>query len=146
MLCSFSLLNTPQILAQKKPTNYEVEILRNIGKDTREFNSKLSFGEDGLKIVSSRDATVYSEMKYSDIQTAEYSYSKKPAVSTATKIIVSAFFPLISLPLYFLRKKIHWMTIKTDSDFAILKLERDNYKQIKAELEKRNIKIENIKE
>jgi hypothetical protein len=146
MLLVFITMAVAPIIAQKKPTTYEVEILRNEGKDTREFNSKLNFGDEGFKIVSSRNATLYVEMNYADIQTAEYSFAKKPYTSKAATVIISTLFPLAAVPLFFMRKKLHWLTITTDKNFTILKLEGDNYRQIITELEIRNIKVEKLKE
>jgi hypothetical protein len=128
-------------LAQTSPSSYEVEVYRNEGKDTREFNSILTFGDQSFKMVSSRDGTVYKEIKYTDIKAVEISYSPKPKYKSE---IAQAI--LVSLDPHYWAKKsnIRWLTVLTGNDFAVLKLEKDNHRLIKAEFGIRKIQVEVI--
>src|SRR5688572_24104923 len=67
---------------------YEVEMLANPnagGKDTREVNAVLIFEKDGIKIQSRRSKEIFKEFRYSDIRSAEHSYSRNALFRTSNK-------------------------------------------------------------
>ncbi len=133
--------------AQTSPSIYEAEILKNPnrgGKDTREVNAVLEFGKETLKITSRRKKEIFKEFKYSDIKYIEHSYSKTPLVTAATRTAVLAL--LTGLPLFFSENEKHWLTLGTDSDFAVLKIENDNYRLLKMEFLVRNFEVINVNE
>ena len=84
------------------------------------------------------------EFNYKDVKSADYSFSKKPMWKTGA--VTAIFIGVFALPIFFMKSKSHWLTVRTEKDYAILKLEGDNYRQILAELETHNIKVETIKE
>jgi len=142
-LLAIFLVSAAAVFAQQNQRRYEAEMLRNEGKDTREFNSIVTFGSESMKVVSSRDAAVYKEIKYADVKSAEISYSAFPQFgSEFARAILLALDPH-----YWSQKpRKRWLTVMTGDDFLILKLEKDNYKLIKAELEIKKIKVEVISE
>jgi hypothetical protein len=130
------------VFAQNK---YEVEILMNPNrgsKDTREVNSVIIFEADKVVVKSRRKNEIFKEIKYSDLKSAEHTYSKRPwlseAIGSAALTIATGF------PLHFGRDEKNWLTVIGESDFFVLKLENDNYRQIKAEFEIRKVKVETI--
>lgn len=143
LLFIFFLFGVLPIFAQQNANRYEAEMLRNEGKDTREFNSILTFGKESFKVVSSRDSTVYKEIKYNNIKSAQISYSPIPYFKSAIAPAI-----LVGLnPHYWSQKaNIRWLTVATGDDFIVLKLEKDNHKLIKAEIEIRKIKVEVVAE
>jgi hypothetical protein len=77
-------------------------------------------------------------MKYSDITAGEYTFGKSPRVSAA--LLVSPLF-------LFSSSKSHWLTVKSRNDYVLLRLDKNNYKLVIAELEKRvGIKVESVGE
>jgi hypothetical protein len=65
---------------------------------------------------------------YNEIASGEYTFGKSPRV--AAGLLVTPFF-------LFSNSKSHWLTIKTaNGDYALLRLDKGNYKLVMAELEK----------
>lgn len=150
LLLIILVAQVPFGLAQAKPNRYEVEILTNPNpgkKDTRQVNAVLVFDAEVLRIQSRRNNEIFKEFKYSEITSAEHSYTKKPffSVSRGTAIALTAF---TGLPFFLLpgRKEKHWLTIVSDTDFAVLKIENDNYRMIKNECLVRKIDITSFNE
>jgi hypothetical protein len=133
-------------LAQSAP-RYETEMLRNPnkgGKDTRQVNAVLVFESDALKIVSRRKNEVFKDFKYADIKYVEHSYSKTPIPSAVTRSrILSVLF---SDALMFPRKEEHWLMILTETDFAVLKIENDNFRLLRMEFAVRDFDVANVNE
>ncbi len=132
--------------AQNSPT-YEVEILMNPnkgGKDTREVNSVLTFEKDSLKIISRRKNQVFKEFNYSHITTVEHSYSKDALFSAAAKTTIMML--MTGLPLFYTQNEKHWITILSENNFAVLKVENDNYRLLRNEFLIRNLPLEDVNE
>jgi len=45
-----------------------------------------------------------------------------------------------------MKKKQHWLTVKTENDYAVMKLDKDDFRQIKAELETHHITVTTVDE
>jgi len=137
-------------IAQTRANKYEVEILRNPnagGKDTREVNAILIFEKDGIKVQSRRKSEVFKTFSYANIDRVEHTFSKKPKFSISDGMAV-AMTVLTGLPIFLLTrtKEKHWLTIVSDDDFAVLKIENDNYRLIKLEFATKKIEVANINE
>lgn len=129
---------------------YEVEYLTNPNpgkKDTRQVNAILNFGGDKLQIRSRRSNELFKEFKYADIISVEHSYKKKPMFSLSTGSAI-ALTVMTGLPVFLIPrgKERHWLNIVSDSDFAVLKIENDNYRMIKMECLIRDLKLTNVNE
>jgi hypothetical protein len=134
--------------AQSSLNRYEVETLMNPnkgGKDTREVNAVLVFEKDSVKIISRRKKNlVYKDFNFKDIKYVEHSFSKTPFMSAATK---AAFFTLVTgFPLFYSENEKHWLTLVTGNDFAVLKIENDNFRLLKNEFMIRDFDVININE
>ncbi len=141
------LLLSQTAFAQTAPSRYEAEMLKNPnkgGKDTREVNAILVFEKDVLKILSRRKKEVYKEFKYSAIKYIEHSFSKAPLPSAVTHSAILTL--LFSDPLLFPRKEKHWLTILSEDDFVVLKIENDNYRLLKMEFLVRDLDLMEINE
>jgi len=135
--------------AQTSPNRYEVETLANPNKgrkDTREVNAVLIFERDGLKIQSRRSNEIFKEFKYSEIKTADHSFSKKLSFTPSAGMI--ALSVMTGLPFFLLptRKEKHWLVLTTNNDFAVLKIENDNYRLIRLELLTKKVDLADIDE
>ena len=151
-LIMLSLLLLPmRVLPQAPgPILYEVEVLKNPnagGKDTREVNAVLIFENDRIKVQSRRSKEIFKELMISDIRAVEHSYSKKPIFSPLMAAAI-AFSVVTLLPvfLFAIKKDKHWLTVVAGENFAVLKIENDNYKLIRTEFIARNIPIVDIDE
>lgn len=125
-------------------TTYQVEALVTKGSDTKEENSTITFGEKSFKVVSRKGGKVLKEFNYADVKAAEYSFAKKPLWKTGA--VAAIFIGVFALPIFFMKSKSHWLTVRTGSDFTVLKLEKDNYRQIQAEFETHGVKVETVTE
>jgi hypothetical protein len=115
----------------KNPIFSEIKILLPNGEKSKETSVIVTFYDDSLYIVS-KDKSLEKNFKYSEIQGAEYSYSKNPRWKTGLGLGAASFlFPpllLVAIPVGFTKHRRHWVTIKTDKDFAVLKLSKSSRK------------------
>lgn len=137
-------------LGQTAGADYEVELLTNPNagrKDTREVNAVLVFEKDGIRIQSRRSSEIFKEFRYSDIRSAEHSYSRKPKSQMSERTML-ALTLLSGMPLFLLakEKEKHWVIVATDDDFAVMKIENDNYRLIRMEFIVKKVGIVDIDE
>ena len=143
-------LITASAFAQTAP-RYEVEILKNPNagkKDTREVNAVLMFEKDSIKIQSRRSKEVFKEFKYSDIRSAEHAFSNNsPWRMSSGKVVALSLLTGSPLLLLLAREKEkHWLLVALDDDYAVMKIENDNYRLIRMEFIVRNVGIVDIDE
>ncbi|CAN5572166.1 MAG: hypothetical protein ACR2M8_09410 [Pyrinomonadaceae bacterium] len=137
---------TSQIALARVSSTFKVETLVSEGKKSKEVNSTLNFGDKSFRLVSNKPGLVSKEMTYSEIKTADYSYSKKPLLSTGGAVAMAILTGLIVLPFLFMKKKQHWLTVRTDNDYAVMKLDKENFRQIQSEFEIKKVKITTLNE
>ena len=138
------------VFGQTGATPYEVELLRNPNagrKDTREVNAVLMFEKDGIRIQSRRSKEIFKEFRYSDIRSAEHSYSRKSKFQMSERTML-ALILLSGMPLFLLarEKEKHWVIVATDDDYAVIKIENDNYRLIRMEFIVKKVGIVDIDE
>ena len=112
----------------------KVELLVPSGEKIRERGVRLRFMQDELQIETNADQKIVKTFKYAEIEDAEYSYSENPRWKTGLGLgAASILFPpliLVALPLGFSKHRRHWLTVRTGSDFAVLKISKSNRKLI----------------
>lgn len=141
------LSGTLSLFAQQNASLYEAELLSNPnkgGKDTREVNAVLVFEKDSVKVISRRSKQVFKEFGYKEIKTVEHSFSKNPFMTDDTREMI--LLALSGASLWLQKEEKHWLTIVGESDFAVLKIENDNYRLIKNEFSIRKFAVVNINE
>ncbi|MBP6004085.1 MAG: hypothetical protein KA746_11675 [Pyrinomonadaceae bacterium] len=144
-----TVLSATSGFAQTAPKVFAVELVVTKDKKSVETDADLTFSETSFKIVP--DKTSFSgstvEINYADVKSADHSYSKKPMLSiggaVATAILIGAIF---AVPFLFIKKKKHWMTVRSDDKYAVIKLGDRNFRQIVAEFETRGVKVADLKE
>lgn len=142
---AFIFATTPFALA----ADYDVEMVVPDGKKSKETDATLRFKETNLEVAVEKTAFMQhsKNFAYTDIKVADYSYSKKPMLSgggaIATALLVGFIF---ALPFLFIKKKNHWISLQTDKEFAVLKLDGSNYRAIMAELQTKGVKVNEVKE
>lgn len=135
---------------KENPVFKEIEMLVQNGDDVDEKSVVITFSETALEIRA-KNAANSKTFKYSDIETAEYSYSKNPRWKTGLGLgAASIVFPpllLVAIPLGFSKHRRHWVTVKTADDYAVLKLSKSSRKIFMPTFEtKTGVKIEAIGE
>jgi hypothetical protein len=114
---------------QTPPDVFEgLELVRPEGDHTRETDVRLFFNADSMTIVSKSGGPALKQWKYSEIRSAEYSYSKNPRWKTGLGLgAASVLFPpliLVAIPIGFTKHRRHWVTLRTADDFAVLKVSK----------------------
>ncbi len=103
-----------------------IQLIQPNGEKLRETSVRVVFDEDAMRVVSRSGGAVLKEWKYGTIKSAEYSYTKNPRWKTGLGLGAAAivFPPLlfIAIPLGFSKHRRHWVTIRTDNDYAVLKV------------------------
>lgn len=139
-----SLFAVTTLFAQTPPNVYDVELVVPEGKKSVETDADITFDVNSFKVVPDKPkyASSAKEFAYTEIKNADHSYSKKPMLSgggaVATALLVGFIF---AIPFLFIKKKKHWMTVRTEKDFAVIKLGDKNFKQIVAEFETHGVKV-----
>ena len=139
-------------VAQTSNRTFAVELVVTKDKKSIETDADIIFGEKTVKIVPDKASLNREtrEFAYGDIRFADRSYSKKPLFSVGggltTVVLTSLIVPFIAVPFLFIKKKKHWMTVRTEGDYAVLKLGDRNFRQIAAEFETHGVKVSELKE
>lgn len=130
-------------------TDYDVEMVVQDGKKSKETDAVLRVNESNFQIVIEKTKFKSNEktFNFNDIKVADYSFSKKPMLSgggaIATALLVGFIF---ALPFLFIKKKNHWLSIQTEKEFAVLKLDSSNYRAILADLNTHGVAVKEVKE
>jgi hypothetical protein len=141
------IVTTPFVLAAD--STYKVEQVVTDGKESKETDAILTIKTETVSVMPDKNKfkAAGKEFAFSDIKTADYSYSKKPMLSgggaIATALLVGFIF---ALPFLFIKKKNHWLSVQTEKEFAVIKLDGSNYRQIVAEFETHGVKVNTVNE
>lgn len=131
------------IFGQNSAT-YEVEIMLSKGagkRDTREVNAVVVFEKETVKIKSRRNSEVFKEFKYAEITEVQHTFARSPKGKISSRdlaITVLTGFPVF---LFNRKKERNWVTVFGAENFAVVKTENDNYRQLLAEFAVRKVKI-----
>ena|SRR5687767_3139952 len=103
-----------------------IELMEQKGDGLRETSVRVVFGEEKMQVLSRSTGAVIKEWSYDKIKSAEYSYTKKPRWKTGLGLgAASIAFPLlliVAIPIGFTKHRRHWVTVRTEDDFAVLKV------------------------
>ena len=109
-----------------------VKLVVNKDGKFRQESASLTFEDEKLTIDGKKGSS--KQFPYTRIVSAEYSYSKNPRWKTGVGLSAAAILLpplwLISIPIGFTKHRRHWLTIRTDDDFAVLKLRKGNRKHL----------------
>ncbi|MEP7214578.1 MAG: hypothetical protein ABI791_15995 [Acidobacteriota bacterium] len=149
MFLAISIFAVTSAFAQTAGKVYDVELAISEGKKTIETDADITFNETSFTVMPDK-ANFKSAAKtfnYKDIKQADQSYSKKPMLSGGGAIAIALLVGFIfALPFLFIKKKKHWMTVQSGSEFAVIKLGDNNFRQIAAEFETHGVKVNDLKE
>jgi hypothetical protein len=103
-----------------------IEMLSTDGGRIVERSVRVEFREQSMAVIGINGGAVLKEMRYADIVSAEYSYTKNPRWKTGIGLGAAAFvFPplfLVAIPVGFTKHRRHWVTVRTGDDFVVLKV------------------------
>jgi hypothetical protein len=138
-------ITTPFALAQTK-ASFKVETLVSDGKKSKQEKSILGFFDTSFNVSMEKTEVKIKEFNYADIKAADYSYAKKPLFSTTKTVVGAVLLGPLFLVTLFIKKKQHWLAIRTESDYVVMKLDNDNFRQVISEFEIRKVKVETVNE
>lgn len=132
---------TPNLFAQTRGAQdaevfEKVEMLVVRGDKAETVSVRLRLAADALTVESRKDGGVLKRFAYKEVKSAEYSYSKHPrwkaGVGTAAgSLALGPLFILalpVAIPLAFSKAKRHWLTIRGERDYVVLKLDKNSRK------------------
>jgi hypothetical protein len=128
ILVFFSFVTPTLGLGDTAPATFfeNIELMEPNGDNLRETAVRVEFGDKSMRVVARSGGAVFKEWNYEDIKSAEYSYTKNPRWKTGMGLgAAGLLFPpllLIAIPVGFTKHRRHWVTIRTDKDFAVLKV------------------------
>jgi hypothetical protein len=104
------------------------------GEKTKQVDVTISYAADTFQVLDKNSRKPLKEFPYKSFTGGEYSYSKSPRWKSG--VFISPFLFLSS-------GKKHWLLVKTADEYAMLRLDKNNYKLIIAEWEtKTGLKVE----
>ncbi len=146
LIFSIILVTTPLTVLSQASPSFKVDTLVSDGKKSKEVDSSLAFGETSFKLTNKKSGLVIKEFEFEEIKAADYSYAKKPLVSTTQAVVGTILLGPLFLVTLFVKKKQHWLAIRTESDYVVMKLEKDSFRQITNEFEIRKVKVTTVNE
>ena len=145
VLASMILTFSQMTLAQTART-FRIQATVPSGKKSKEVSANMTFGPDSVTIGSQKAGVLNKEFNYSDVRSVDYSYSKKPLLSTGGAVAMAILTGLIVIPFLFVKKKQHWLTVRTENDYVVMRLDKGNFRQIQSEFEIKKIKVTTLDE
>jgi hypothetical protein len=131
------------LAATSGPDSYrDVRLVEKDGSKTKMTEVMLRLEEEALVITPDpADSSRLATIPYRNIKSAVYSYSKSPRWKTGAGVAVAV--GIFAIPIFFMKGKKHWLTVQGRENFAVLQLDKRNYKMIVASLETRaGVKVE----
>ena len=127
MVTAIAILIVCEALAQSTPQAFPgAKLNLQVGEKKKEIDATLRYDPSDFVVVDKKSEVAVKTFSYANIKNAEYSYSKSPRWKSA--ILVSPLFLLSS-------GKKHWFMVKTDDDYAVIQLDKNNYKLVLAAFE-----------
>jgi len=132
------------LLAQTASDQFhKVKLMVNTGERPAETDVVLRLEQDRVSIRSKRGGADLKTFPYTTIKSAEYGYSKSPRWKSGIGAAVAV--GVFALPIFFMKGKKHWLTLQTADDYAMLRLDKANYKIILPAFETRSgVKVETV--
>ncbi len=124
---------------------HKIKLLVNTGTKPAETDVTLRLENDRVVLTARDGGAELKSLPYKHIKSAEYSYSKSPRWKSGIGAAVAV--GLFALPIFFMKGKKHWLTVHGEGDFALLRLDKNNYKIILPAFEARSgVTVETVAE
>jgi hypothetical protein len=115
---------------------HNAKLMVSTGEGTTPTDSIITLDNDTFTVRSKKGGATLKTLPYTCIKSAEYSYSKSPRWKSGA--VAALAVGVFALPLFFMKGKKHWLTIGGEGDFALLQLDKSNYKIILPAFEARS--------
>jgi hypothetical protein len=110
------------------PQFHNVKLMVSTGSGTEPTESIIVLDQDTFVVRAKNGGATLKTLPYARIKSAEYSYSKTPRWKSGA---ASAFaVGIFALPIFFMKGKKHWLTVGGEGDYALMQLDKNNYKII----------------
>jgi hypothetical protein len=106
----------------------KIKILTQEGEESNETDAVLVIEHDRLVIRAKKGGSELKQLAYRNIRSAEYSYSRHPRWKEGLGAAVAV--GIFAAPVFFLKGKKHWLTVQTDDDYAVIRLDKKNYELV----------------
>jgi hypothetical protein len=106
----------------------KVRILTQEGEESKETDAVLVLEQDRLVVRAKKGGTELKFLSFRDIRSAEYSYSRHPRWKEGMGAAVAV--GIFAAPIFFLKGKKHWLTVQTEDDYVVLRLDKNNYELV----------------
>ena len=143
----------PQTLPELPDEFKRVKMIVAVDKKSKAINVTLRFELDRLVIRPQKSGSDGKEFPYTEIDTAEYSYSRharwKESLTSAVLlgVLTGGIGAVVGIPLFFLKKeKRHWLTLQTRDDITVLRLDKENYEAILTKFNAKGVKVKTVGE
>ena len=104
----------------------------------KEFDANVKFDKNAFVVIDRKDGSPIKTFSYSDIRSGEYSFGQSPRWKTA--LLVSPLF-------LFTSGEKHWFMVEAEDDYALLQLDKSNYKTVLSTFEVRTgVKVETVQD
>lgn len=110
-----------------------VKLMVSTGGEAKETEALLKLEDGKLVVQSKKEGALLKEIAYDDIKAAQYSYSRHPRWKEGIGFAVAV--GVFAAPIFFMKGKKHWLTLQTADDYALLRLDKNNYQIIILALE-----------
>jgi hypothetical protein len=129
------LLTSSMAFSQSEQQSYNtfrVKMLVRTDTKWQQQDAVLKFESDRMVLRSVKDDVNLQVIPYSELKTAEYTYTRGRRKSSVALGLAGNVF---ALPLLMKKIEKHWLTVESEGSRAILDLDKNNYKFIMAAFE-----------
>lgn len=106
----------------------KIKMLVQDGEKTKEQDVILRLEDHRMIVLADKADLELKTLPYRDIRSVEYSYSKHPRWRTGLGAAVAV--GIFAAPIFFLKGRKHWLTVQTEDDYAVLRLDKRNYETV----------------
>jgi hypothetical protein len=107
---------------------HNIKLMVSTGEKASPTDAVLVLDKDRLLLQSKNGRATLKSFPYTSIKSAEYSYSKSPRWKSGA--VAALAVGVFAIPLFFMKGKRHWLTVGAEGDFALMQLDKSNYKII----------------
>ena len=155
LLAAVVAINGGSLLGQSGPADHfdKLKLMTNVAEPREGTEASLTLEADHLTVHSRTAGSDSKVLPYSSIRRAEYSYTTGRRWKASALVAVLWSLPQLppgpfaALPVLLMKGKRHWLTITSDKDVVLLRLDKTNYKTIVSAFEARSgVKVETVGE
>lgn len=137
MLVMLTLCRLP--LSAQNQTSYRANLLVGNKENVGSKAVDISLEDDRMAIRTVKKPSETTYILFSEIQSAEYTFSNRPRYTAAT--LGTLAFGVSGLALFLMKTKKNWLTVTAEKKSVILQLESENYRMLLLAMQNKGIKV-----